>query len=97
MHARALWVALAAWLLSPHAQAQQACIRVRAEARYAALAYNHIVHLTNMCDAAQVCTVTTNVNPTPIEAAVPGHREVEVLTFRGSPAREFTPTVTCKP
>lgn len=73
------------------------CVAVRAEARYVAYAYNHIVHLLNACDSARVCSVATNVNPKPQTIALgPGER-VEVLTFRGSPAREFAPIVSCSP
>ena len=71
------------------------CVEVRAEVRYGSMGYDHIVHLNNICEHAQICTVTTSVNPDPIEAAVPGHREIEVVTFRGSPAREFVPHVVC--
>lgn len=75
----------------------QACVEVRGEVRYGALAYDHIVHLKNVCDVAFLCTVKTDVNPQPIVVTVPARQEVEVLTFRGSPARVFVPYVTCEP
>ena len=74
-----------------------ACVEVRGEVRYGALAYDHIVHLKNVCDVAFLCTVKTEVNPQPIVVTVPARQEVEVLTFRGSPARVFVPYVTCEP
>jgi hypothetical protein len=77
--------------------AAAACVAVRAEARYAAYAYDHLVHLTNTCRAAQVCTVATNVNPRPHSVAVPHGETVTVRTFRGSPARVFVPVVSCAP
>ena len=73
-----------------------ACIKVRPEARYRALGYNHIVHLTNVCKATAECDVTTDVNPQPTHATVPAGEHVEVNTFLGSPSREFTPKVECK-
>jgi hypothetical protein len=71
-------------------------VTVRAEARYANYGYDHIVHLANRCDAAFVCSVSTDVNPTPIEARLGGGKTTEVLTFRGSPARVFTPRAVCR-
>jgi hypothetical protein len=74
----------------------KACIQSWPEARYRALGYNHIVHVQNRCDARAECAVSTNVNPQPEQVVVPGHQEVEVTTFLGSPAREFTPKVECR-
>lgn len=71
------------------------CVIARAEARWAAYGYNHIVHLENTCVEAHTCTVATDVNPAPQTVDVPGNGAVEVLTFRGSPARVFTPAVAC--
>ncbi len=73
-----------------------ACIKVRAEARYLGLGYNHIVHLTDVCKSSAECDVTTDVNPQPTHASVPAGAHVEVNTFMGSPARVFTPKVDCK-
>jgi hypothetical protein len=72
------------------------CVHAWPEARYRALGYNHIVHVRNQCDARAECAVSTNVNPAPENVTVPGHKEVEVTTFLGSPAREFTPKVECR-
>lgn len=72
------------------------CIRFWPEARYGALGYNHIVHVQNGCDANAECRVSTDVNPQPVSVQVPGRKQVEVNTFLGSPAREFTPRVECK-
>jgi hypothetical protein len=71
------------------------CIAYWPEGRYGAIGYNHIVHLQSSCPAAAVCRVSTNVNPQSVDVAVKPGEHVEVLTFRGSPAREFTPKVTC--
>lgn len=72
-----------------------ACVEARGEVVYGALGYDHYVSLKNACDRAFSCNVRTNVNPTPIEVVVPPNQTVSILTFRGSPAREFTPYVTC--
>ena len=73
------------------------CVTARAEARWAAYAYDHVVHLQNACAGAHRCVVATNVNPDPQTVIVPGRSGVEVLTFRGSPARTFVPSVGCAP
>ncbi len=72
------------------------CVQARAEVRYGALGYDHIAHLSNTCDRAYVCIVRTDVNPSPIEVVVPGLQTVSVVTFRGSPAREFKLYLTCR-
>jgi len=72
-----------------------ACIEARGDVRYGALGYDHYVSVVNSCDRAFDCTVKTDVNPSPIDVAVPPLQTVVVLTFRGSPARVFTPIVTC--
>lgn len=71
------------------------CVTWRKEARYSGAGYDHLVHVRNACEAPAACTVSTNVNPEPQRVRVlPGHEET-VLTFRGSPAYEFTPRVEC--
>jgi hypothetical protein len=73
------------------------CVKVRPEVHYGALGYDHIVHLRNVCDQTYQCTVKTDVNPKPIDVAVPARFEVQVVTFRGSPARVFVAYVDCHP
>ena len=72
------------------------CVDVSFYAVYRNMGYDHIVHLANHCDKASVCSVTTNVNPDPTIVTVPPKESLDVLTFRGSPARVFTPHVTCQ-
>lgn len=72
------------------------CIVSWPEARYRNYGYDHIVHIANQCSTRSICVVSTDVNPNPIEATVPAGEHVEVLTMRGSPAREFTPRVECR-
>ncbi len=72
-----------------------ACIKVRPEARYLGLGYNHIVHVADVCATAAECDVSTDVNPTPTHVSVAAGSAIEVNTFMGSPARVFVPKVVC--
>jgi hypothetical protein len=71
------------------------CIQSWPEARMQAYGYNHIVHLRNTCSLPADCVVTTDVNPEPTRVSVDAKSETEVNTYLGSPARVFTPKVTC--
>jgi hypothetical protein len=73
-----------------------ACIKVRPEARYLGLGYNHIVHVADVCATAAECDVSTDVNPQAQHVSVPAGGQIEVNTFMGSPARVFVPKVVCK-
>jgi hypothetical protein len=42
------------------------------------------------------CEVKTNANPKPTTVDVPRGEKRSVMTFRGSPAREFQADVSCK-
>lgn len=73
------------------------CVAWKTEARWSGYAYNHLVHLDSACRETMRCSVTTNVNPDPVKAELdPGEKET-VTTFLGSPASEFSASVTCKP
>jgi len=81
---------------SPLAEAEgAACVEYETKVNYGALGYDHRVVLTSSCEDAATCTVTTDVNPDPQTVDVPAGQSVTVLTFRGSPASEFTATVRC--
>ncbi len=71
------------------------CVYFWPEARARGYGYDHIVHVQNGCSRPAVCDVSTNLNPGPIRVRVEPREHREVLTFRGSPAREFVPTVRC--
>ena len=71
------------------------CMKSWGEARYAAMAYNHVVHLASSCGAPAKCDVSTNVNPEVQHVVVPPGAHVEVVTFIGSPASTFVPRVRC--
>jgi hypothetical protein len=73
-----------------------ACVEFQPQVVYRNNGYDHIVHLRSRCDRATACSVATDVNPTPADVAVPPREQIAVLTFRGSPAREFTPHVSCR-
>jgi hypothetical protein len=73
-----------------------ACVHVDAYARYGAYGYDHIVEVGNQCEHVAACVVTTNVNPERMSVRVPPGELERVVTFRGSPAREFSAHVRCK-
>lgn len=71
------------------------CVVVRGEARYRGYGYDHEVEIENACDKAISCVVKTDVNPQPTTVQVAAKSSATVVTFRGSPAREFKPDVVC--
>lgn len=77
------------------AEQQPACVRWAAEARYRPYGYDHVVHIHNTCAAVADCVVRTNVNPEPIRATIAPNSKAEVVTWVGSPSREFTAQVSC--
>lgn len=89
------FVALAAAPLAALAQTPEPCVRAWGEARYGNVGYHHLVHLANACPVDADCVVSTDVNPEPQKVQVPARSEVVVTTFLDSPARVFTPRVTC--
>jgi hypothetical protein len=73
------------------------CYNVRGEARYGALAYKHVVIVTNRCELTLQCEVWTDVDPTPRHPVTVGPKgEAEVLVRNNSPARAFTAYGECK-
>jgi hypothetical protein len=96
-------VCLGAFLLAPvfaagapSKAANPECLGIWGEVRYRGFGYDHIVHVSNRCAQTAICDVSSDVNPTPQRVIVPVGQEVEVLTFRGSPSREFVPRVDCR-
>ena len=71
------------------------CIDVRAEASFASVGYDHIVTVKNDCKQPKTCSVKTNVNPDAATLELEPGESKSVVTWRGSPAREFTPNVSC--
>jgi len=71
-----------------------ACLSYKTQVR-GSVGYDHLVLITSACQKVAQCAVSTDVNPAVIAISVaPGATET-VLTFRGSPAREFTARVVC--
>src|SRR5512134_2068407 len=60
-------------------ESPNACVRVRAEARYRNYGYDHIVHLQSRCTMDVACAVWTDVSPIRIRASLAPGQEVEVL------------------
>ena len=72
------------------------CVEYNAEARYSGVGYDHLVHISNHCERKVACEVSTNVNPDKTRVTVASKATETVLTWRGSPAREFTAAVSCR-
>ena len=73
------------------------CVDVATKAPYAGVGYDHIVTLTSGCKVAMACKVSTNVNPEAANVQLAAGATESVVTWRGSPAYEFTANVTCSP
>lgn len=73
------------------------CYSVHGEARYGALAYKHVVIVTNRCDITLQCEVWTDVDPTPRQSLSVGPNGTgEVIVRSSSPARGFKAFGECK-
>lgn len=79
-----------------NAQKPGGCVDVTTRARFASVGYDHIVTLKSACKKTMRCTVKTNVNPEPALVELAPGAEESVVTWRGSPARVFTPDVACE-
>lgn len=72
------------------------CVAIGGASVWGGFGYNHLVFLTNRCEATILCTVTTNIDPEPQEATVPINATVQVVTATNSPMRAFIPFVSCE-
>jgi hypothetical protein len=73
------------------------CYSVHGEARYGALAYKHIVIVTNRCELELQCEVWTDVDPSPHQSVSVGPKgTAEVIVRSNSPARAFKAFGECK-
>jgi hypothetical protein len=100
-HRTRAWLVLAGLTaLTPLVALAQAgsldCVRVEAVSRWGAAAFNHFVILRNECGHRARCQVATDVNPEAQLVDLDPGQTREVLTFRESPARVFTPRVHCE-
>ena len=71
------------------------CVHVRSDASFASVGYDHIVTLKSACPKRVSCSVKTDVNPDAASVDLQPGEEKSVVTWRGSPARVFTPIVKC--
>jgi len=71
------------------------CLTWRTEARYRNYGYDHLVHIHNGCDVRAACSITTSASPDVIRVSIGAGADVTVVTFVGSPSREFTADVQC--
>lgn len=78
------------------ATANPPCVTWQAEVRYRPYGYDHVVVIHNDCDRDATCGITTNVNPNEIRVVVEAGHDAEVVTFAGSPSRDFTAAVQCE-
>ena len=79
-----------------HATPPVDCVEVEAIVRYGAQGYDHWVSLESRCALPVRCEVASDVNPEPQRIELAPGASTELLTFRGSPARTFTPRVSCQ-
>ena len=75
----------------------QNCFSVHGEARYGALAYKHVVIVTNRCEIELQCEVWTDVDPSPRQPVSVGPKgTAEVIVRATSPSRSFKAYGECK-
>lgn len=73
------------------------CYSIHGEARYGALAYKHVVIVTNRCDIELQCRVWTDVDPEPKQSVSVGPKGTgEVIVRATSPARSFKAFGECE-
>jgi hypothetical protein len=73
------------------------CFSVHGQARYGALAYKHIVIVTNRCDVTLECQVWTDVDPSPKQSTTVGPKGTsETIIRNNSPSRAFKAFGECK-
>ncbi len=94
-----LWAASLSAPLSAASAAEGSgprCVHATFEVRYGNAGYDHVIYLHNQCAARASCEVSSDVNPEPIRVLIARGEKAEVVTMRGSPARQFAPRVTCQ-
>lgn len=102
--ARSLCAAVLALTLGLPALAQEDgaddirnCYAISGETRYGALAFKHIVVVSNRCDITLQCEVWTDVDPSPRHSLTVGpNASGEVLVRANSPSRAFKAFGECK-
>jgi hypothetical protein len=73
------------------------CYSINGETRYGAIAFKHVVVVTNRCDFTLQCEVWTDVDPSPRQSLTVGpNSSGEVIVRANSPSREFKAYGECK-
>lgn len=81
----------------PDGPAKKPCVSVSTSAPYVNYGYDHVVTLRSACEKPQRCTVKTDAAPSPVVVDLGASETKSIVTFRGSPAREFKAEVSCQP
>ena len=93
----ALTLAVPGWNQARAEEDINNCYSVHGEARYGALAYKHVVIVTNRCEIDLQCEVWTDVDPSPRQPLSVGPKGTgEVIVRAVSPARAFKAFGECK-
>lgn len=72
------------------------CLDWSKAAPYRGYGYNHVVSLTNGCEHALSCRVSTSATPTAVRVDLDPNDQRAVTTRVGSPARAFDVRLTCE-
>jgi hypothetical protein len=81
---------------SENAPKAVSCVAVETEARFKGFGFDHVVTLRNGCKKPARCSVKTDANPRASSVELAVGEERMIVTFAGSPAREFRADVTCR-
>lgn len=73
-----------------------ACVDAQALTVLTFVGHDHVVSLQNRCKKRVTCEVSTDVAPDKLSATLASGENTELVTFRGSPAREFRATADCR-
>jgi len=80
---------------SSSAPSPDTCTEVRGSARAQGFGYTHVVSLRNGCPTAVSCELWSDVDPDRVRVEVAAGATAEIVTRRGSPAREVVGYKKC--
>ncbi len=72
------------------------CVTHRGHVIYQAYGYTHFVAIENGCEEAVSCRVRTSATSAEVRVRLDASSSKEIVTRRGSPAREFAVTLRCE-
>ncbi|MCA9646247.1 MAG: hypothetical protein KC492_36405 [Myxococcales bacterium] len=75
----------------------QSCVEYTTQVVYRNYGYDHLVQLRSACQKPVTCHVASDSNPSGVDQSLAPGQSESVLLFRGSPASEFTASVSCRP